>query len=326
MVDWYHPDDLPPVACAVRLWWTANGVPRLVDHAVRQRDRQRKKTVVWDWYSVDTVTRRLNVLSAGSPICWQPRDDRWTWPGGTVPTPLQPHQIPRLANHRYLSAEMEALELAEMQRETEAERHFANQEGHRARVREDGMPWWWDVADVRYEPPGEVSRVMCEGRVMRALNAAGGWRPRLKIKTLSMLIAALADEVALNASEIAERELTRFRALGPDEHDFMEAMRWITALSRPTVHDPLVRIERAWKPSREQLVLNYRARFRTMTWADIAAALNPSKPISYQRVQQIYEQAINHCWHIANAPVEVDPRMTALREANREHRRRETQV
>lgn len=328
MADWYHPDDLPRLSCAVRVWWTANGMPRLIDHAWRQRDGKRKKSIAWDWYSVEETTRALTLLSTGAPVCWQPRDDRWVWPDA-VPTPLQPHQIPRLQGQRVLSQEAEAAELAESSREMEAERHFANREGHRARVREDGMPWWWDVSAIRYEPPGEVSRLMCEGRVMRALNAAGDWRPKLKIKTLSMLIAALADEAAESLADRSARieaRLTRFKALGQDEQDFLEAMRWVTTLSRPPADDPLLRIERAWKPSREQLVLNYRARFRLMTWADIGAALNQAKPISYQRVQQLYAQGIDRCWQIANAPVEADPRMIALRDANRRHRIRETQL
>lgn len=330
MADWYAPADLPPVACAVRLWWGQGGIPRLVDHAVRQRDPDKKRPLVWIWYSLDERTREVTPLTAGGPVCWQPRDARWTWPGGIAPAPIPPHFVPRMQSHRHLTDEAEAAELAESSRELEAERHFANREGHRESVKALGMPWWWDAAEIRYEPPGEVSRRMVEGRVMRALNTAGGWRPKLKVKTLSMLIAALADEAAESLDDRAARieaRLTAFKPLGQDEEDFLEAMRWVLALSRPTPDDPRLRVAHAWEPSREQRILNYRARFRLMSWGDIAMALsNDGKAISYQRVQQLYTQAIDRCWKVANAPIEDDPRMTALREANRRHRIRETQL
>jgi hypothetical protein len=329
MADWYTLADLPNVACTVRLWWGQSGIPRLIDHAVRERDPGKTRPLVWRWYSVDAETRTLTPLTTGGPICWQPRDGRWMWPGGVVPAPVPPHHVPRLAGQRHVSEEAEAAELAESSREMEAERHFANQEGHRTSLRAGGMPWWWDVSAIRYEAPGSVSRPMVEGRVMRALNTAGDWRPKLKIKTLSMLIAALADQAAESLADRAARieaQLTRFKPIGSDEHDFLEAMRWVLALSTPPVDDPLLRIAQAWKPSREQMVLTYRGRFR-MTWTEIADLLSQDGGrISFQRAQQLYHQALDRCWRAANTPAEVDPRMTVLREANRMHRRRETQL
>jgi hypothetical protein len=327
MADWYAPADLPRENCAVRLWWGRSGIPRLIDHAVRERDPRKKAVAVWRWYAVDD--RHITLLSAGGPLCWQPRDDGWVWPDGIVPAPLRPHQVPQLTTARTLSAEAEAAELAELQAENAAERHFANRDGHREGVRDDGMPWWWDATVIRYEPPGEVSRRMTEGRVMRALNSTGGWKPNLQIKTLAMLIAALADAAAESMADRSARleaQLTRFRPLGQDEQDFMEAMRWVTALGDPIPDDPRARVAQAWKPSRAQMILTYRARHRHMTWADIASALNQARPLSYQRVQQLYHQALDRCWQVANAPIAADPRMIALREANRRHRLRETQL
>jgi hypothetical protein len=157
----------------------------------------------------------------------------------------------------------------------------------------DKAPWWWDATSIRYEPPGQVSQIMAEGRLMRALWASGA-NTRVKPATPSsatMLYGWTAEAEAAAAIDAdAEAKLpVRIReqlALGPaDGKDWGEAMRWFAGLGRvaPGFHLRLV-----------QEVLVHRARRRS--YPTIARILD----ISVGHAHNVFMRGLERVWHIAN--------------------------
>jgi alkylated DNA nucleotide flippase Atl1 len=257
------------------------------------------------------------------PICWQPLNERWIWPGGIEPVPLAPHLIPRIVGVRYLSKEAEDAELAESSREIEAERRFAQGRKDEPAPVDTSLPWWRDITVIRHARSGEITERDAEGRVMRALAHSGELRPTLRSRTTAALLAALSDAAEqADAAYAAEIGLTKFTPLPKDHEDFLTAMAWFAALNPPE-HRPAN--AKPWGLSREQRVLYWRSRNRRLTWNEIGFELNPSRPLSVARARQLYESGIHSCWRVANGrgrPT-VD-HMAVLRERNRQHRNRET--
>lgn len=338
---WYPMDSLPPVRAVVRVWWYAFGTPQCFEVARTWRQSKR----AFEWLRYDPETQEVHPIPpkgrdksnwAPEPTCWQPVDATvWRWPGD-VPEPLLPHQIPRMAGTDYLSREVDAAELEEAGREAERDRHDA-QRGDRHAEPSDLIRsrWWADITNIRYEPKGEITRRMAEGRVLRALAWCGAGRGlTVKTSTVGALLARMA-EVASGEAAIAEAErsarlhgLPMFQPLPQDHDDFPIAMAWFAALSPPEIWSAR---RKAWDFSRVQKVVHRRTLTIPLSWADIGASFgNPERSgsgISSTRVRQLYASGIDSCWRVANGGEaipgkRITDQIVALQERNREHRRR----
>lgn len=328
MSDWYSLSDLPAVRAHVRLWWIVHGVPTQVE-AVRSW-QQRSKS--WGWVTLrdgelQPLPPRGREKSAWAPdpVCWQPVAAEWTWPG-EAPKPLLPHQVPRLEGTSYASKAVSDAEAAEMAREMEADREAARarNDGHAKPV--DDNRWWVDATNIRYEPAGEISPRMAEGRLLRALAWCGAGRGlTLQSSTVGALLARMA-EVASGEAAAAEAEkqarlhnLPRFRPLPKDHEDFPAAMGWYSALNPPENWGAR---REAWSLNRMQRVMLMRTLTIPLSWADIGSMLH----ISGTRVRQVYARGMESCHRVANGGSAYPGRrivdqIEALKERNREHRR-----
>ena len=247
------------------------------------------------------------------PQRWRPMNPKWTWPNGIVPEPLPVRIVPRMVYSRQsfdsVSDAEIAAERADMRHEAEA----------RARSGEPGeardVPWWRDSTRIRYLPAGEVTREMAEGRVMRALAHAGPSFERFKVhfRTTASWLEAISDEraaVEREAERIDLGKLPRLPSFPSDGRDFLEAMRWFTALGRPGA-----------RLSRRQRILIAKSGDRVATWSEIGIVLG----LKRQRVEQLYDSAIDACHRVANgghAFKQETDQIEAVRERNRAHKRR----
>lgn len=323
---WYSLSDLPQVRAHVRVWWMVHGLPREIEV---MRSWQPRKG--WGWTTLlDGVYAELPPRGrdksawAPEPVCWQPASEAWIWPGDE-PKPLLPHLVPRLEG---VTAKMQAVsdaEAAEMAREMEADRETARAQadGH-AKTFE--VRWWVDSTNIRYEPAGEVSPKMAEGRVLRALAWCGAGKGlTLRTTTVGSLLARMA-EVASGEAALAEAEksarlhnLPRFQPLPRDHEDFPVAMNWFGSINPPENWGPR---REAWALNRVQRVMLMRTLTIPLSWEDIGAVMHFSGP----RARQLYVRGMEMCHRVANGGAAYPGRtvvdqIAALKERNREHRR-----
>lgn len=302
---WYSLADIPKTTVHANVWWMAHGTPRCIDGVARIYERRQN---VWRWYRIaDDGAIEMLPKSGGQwgdePVCWQPANPRFTWPGGIEPAPLAPHMVPRIesVSNWKLTAILDA-DVADLAREMEQDREAARAQGRRPDQDDrDARPtsrWWLDLSNIRYEPPGQITKKMCEGRLLRALANAGPMRDRLRGMTVASLLAQLVDERSANESNsdrLASDYFIRFQPLRSDESDFLIAMAWFTALKTPEMAarqtDPMA-------PTRRQSVVWMRAWDRPLSFWDIAQEL--SKGMSWQNAQRLYDDAITACHRVAN--------------------------
>lgn len=332
---WYSLADLPAVRAHVRVWWMVHGAP--VQYEVVRSWQQRSKS--WGWVTlrdgvIETLPPKGRDKAAWSPepVCWQPIAEGWTWPGDE-PKPLLPHLVPRLEGVTALMREVSDAEAAEMAREMEADRETARaqNDGH-AKVFE--VRWWVDATAIRYEPVGEISPRMAEGRMLRALAWCGAGRGlTLRTTTVGSLLARMAEVASGEAAAAeAEREarlhnLPRFQPLPRDHEDFEVAMGWFGAINPPERWGPT---RQSWTLNRVQRIMLMRTLTIQLSWSDIGASFeNEAKgipAISGPRARQLYVRGMEMCHRVANGGAaypgrKVVDQIAALKERNREHRR-----
>ena len=111
----------------------------------------------------------------------------------------------------------------------------------------DELPWWWqidpDAPRIVYEPAGQVSRDMAEGRVMRAVSASGAQETALtrrRVLTAPSFHALSQAAQAYLQDETTKREqikpskwLARLHLDRTDLKDWLTAMSWFAALNPP---------------------------------------------------------------------------------------------
>ena len=329
---WYALSDLPQVRAVVRVWWMVHGTPRQMD--VARTWIATRKAWAWALYQDgDVVTippkGRDKARWAPEPVCWQPRDEAWVWPG-KPPKPLLPHQVPRL------EATRQSFDAAELAAEMERDREDAQARPDSTGTAALEFRWWSDGNAIKYEPAGEIGRRMVEGRVLRALAWCGaGQGLTLRTTTVGAILARMAEAAsaearAAEAERFAEaQEYPPFHPLPKDRDDFGVAMAWFTALNPPENWRDL---RRAWSLNRTQRVMLLRTTRVPLSWADIGAAfgnLDRGDPgISGTRCQQLYASGVEACWRVANGGSAFPHRrivdqIEALQERNRAHRRNE---
>ncbi len=188
--------------------------------------------------------------------------------------------------------------------------------------------WWRGVGlHVRYEAAGAVTDKWCEARVLRAL-AHCEYRRRTGVPAISGVEAAIAEAEEAALRSMAEYESLHSSDVAPwlrptpaDADDFTVAMNWFTRLNE----SPRVPYRLNWP----QMVLEARARDEMLKWTQVGIRLISKRdqergvePPSPNVCKRIYEKAIGACVRFANDVAYVDPRLSALKERNRQARRR----
>jgi len=260
---------------------------------------------------------------------WGPEPDAWQpiypneWPE-PLPEPLgRPlvSDVPRMTSIGGVAFDVTAA-AEEMEREREEARNRLDAEEELLFGGRSG-DWWRNPSRVIYEPRGKVTREMADGRLMRAVSWCGAGQMtyrdfetymRLSSPTLQAVIAAVYDSVAVD-----DRTMPRFVPLPQDRTDFLEAMRWFTALGEigPRAYAFDQSNEPLWQLSRPQRVIVWRARPVPVSYADIGRQLG----VSHTTARSMHRDAIETVWKASNAPKLVEAPIQALRERNRLHRR-----
>lgn len=177
--------------------------------------------------------------------------------------------------------------------------------------------WWRDPLAIVYAPSGHVTRVMAEGRVMRAVAVCGDDDYlTMTARTPNDLLAEIQRYIAALDAKVDSGPLERFVALPQDAQDFEIAMRWFMQLNTP---ESWSRRRRLWSYNRPQRVLRWRARMVPLSFAEIGFELR----VSPQRARQLYDAAIDVCWHTANgAPTSAEVLIEDVRVRSRRHKRK----
>jgi hypothetical protein len=258
------------------------------------------------------------------PDAWQPISSQWPEP---LPEPLGRPLMSQ--KRRMVSIGKVAFDAAAAAEEMERERQEA-----RNRLDDDELlgdrpcDWWRNPSRILYEPRRNVSRDMAEGRLMRAVSwcGAGGMTHRefetymrLSSPALQAVIATVYDSMAVD-----DRTMPRFVPLPQDRADFLEAMRWFTALGEigPRAYAFDQSNEPLWRLSRPQCVIVWRAGPGPMSYAEIGRQLG----VSHTTAQNLHNRAIEATWKASNTPERVEAPLEALRERNRLHRRQSRDV
>lgn len=254
-------------------------------------------------------------LPVGGGVLWQPLSpDKWRLP---LPEPIVASTVTGMTRTtQTFTAVDAALAGAEMEADRDALRA-----GGEVEIDDPMRRWWADLSLIRYEPKGEVTRRMAEGRVLRALADCGAGQEIAPVGgRADDALAALSDAAkrAL-AGDDATHWLVKFKPLASDNSDFLEAMRWWTALNPPELWAAR---RKPWTFSRSQRALFWRAIDQPLTWSEIGFRFK----LSARRAQQVYEGAIDKCHRVANGKSPVPHRnpvdhIAALQERNREARR-----
>lgn len=231
------------------------------------------------------------------PSCWQPEDSA-TWPH-ELPQPIISSGTPRLWSARTSFGAVDDAEAADLAREMEDDREAARAQAESiARSSDDAFSgrWWWgDVGQIKYQPAGQISLEMAEGRIMRALAMCGGPGVLAAHRGTTLNLIVSAAEVSLDEiADAVEARNLRFRPMPQDHDDFDVAMAWFAALNPP---EHWHHQRQRWTFNRPQQVLWARARDNPRSFSDLAHKYG----VSPQRVRAIYAESISKCWRFANS-------------------------
>lgn len=284
---WYDLDDLPRGRVHVRVRYGAY----VLAAAAMPDKRDGLK-----WYEV--VGRELRPMKR-RPEAWQPLNaDAYVWPLGARPTPLPVEVSPRMASvGRLAFAATDAAE--EMENDV-----FP---GVAAGAQPDRQQQWWrDASLIRYEAAGDVTRLMAEGRLMRAL--ALERLMRLDMAPYRSNAAALADlkrTLADVLADVPDEDWTPpLRPAPADWADFEVVMGWVADV---------------WPSRRAISVLRARMLTPPATWVQIG----DEHRMSATHAKRIYNRLIDLVSEAANrsGPGRRARQISELQERNRAARR-----
>lgn len=251
---------------------------------------------------------------------WGPEPDAWQ-PVGVWPDPL-PDPLPIVVRDwgeaRMVSIGKVAFDATAAASEMEADRENARNGLHQEEQEDRRqLAWWRDASRIRYQPRGEISREMAEGRIMRAVSWCGAGhdlsRGGVAMSRFLAEIATMTLTEALAAQEELIERAVRFEPLRQDHDDFLTAMGWFVKLGKIFTRGE----QKAWSLHRPQEVLLWRSLTVPLSFADIGRQFG----VSGQRARDIYEFTIDRVNRIANASAYVDPVILRLQERNRAARR-----
>jgi hypothetical protein len=189
--------------------------------------------------------------------------------------------------------------------------------------KESGAQWWRDPLAITYEPAGQVSNKMAEGRVMRAVAVSGATLERPASAPDDRVLRDL-DEAIKQATKEAEDPrsdgMARFEPTNIDGDDWLIAMAWFAALNPPELRH---KRSEPWALSREQKILVWRAMTPPLSFRQIGGLIKRHWTAGHQA----YDHAITRVHRAANGRPAFghisrrDP-IAALQERNRAFKRR----
>ncbi|WP_409560228.1 hypothetical protein [Hyphomicrobium sp. MC8b] len=246
-----------------------------------------------------------HTLKGERPDFWAPRDpdDFRLFALPPVALTLAEDAPPRMwsTRQRYKSVE-----------DAEDEEAESNGQGGRKRGQKRQL-WWLNGGAVRYAEPGHIKRDDAEGRIMRALAQE---LLEDSVHGLGMHRNPLYGLSDAQKRELAEMEANalpdiyaRFELLKADVDDQERAMEWFAALGARELLVNLASASNGWALGRRvgsyttaQWVLLYASRDRALSFRKIARNLLiiEGRKITPRRVAQIYKEAIDAIWAIAN--------------------------
>lgn len=232
------------------------------------------------------------------PAAWQPIGP---WPDPLL-DPLPTGEVDDKV--RMVSIGLVNFDAAAAAAEMEGDRQQARgRNGREPFQQRAALDWWWNPAEITYEPPGHVTRRMAEGRVLRAVAWCRGGHapPKLATSKFFAEMAAAVDELPGDMPP----QPVRFTPLQQDIGDFLTAMSWFARLNPKRAEGA------GW--CREQKTLMWRSCPVPPSFGEIAGQFS----VSSQRAHQLYKRAIDKVTALANQPVEIDAPIAKLRERNR---------
>ncbi|WP_155831231.1 hypothetical protein [Hyphomicrobium sp. 802] len=246
-----------------------------------------------------------HTIKGDRPDFWAPRDpdDFRLFKLPPVALTLPEDAPPRMwsTRQRYKSVE-----------DAEDEEAEGDGEGKRKRGQKRQL-WWLNGAAVRYAQPGHIKRDDAEGRIMRAL----AQEPlEARADGLGMHRNPLYGLNDAQIRELAEMEANalpdiyaQFEKVKADVEDYPVAMTWFAALGARELMVGQAASSNGWALGRRvgsyttsQWVLLYASRDRALSFRKIASNLLiiEGRKITPRRVAQIYQEAIEAVWVIAN--------------------------
>jgi hypothetical protein len=312
---WYRWEDMPPPYTVMTRWQWAGRI----FVGIRSKHPKSGREIFTDARTSERVDlSRQKYDEDGSPYwvdlvpeLWQPlKPELWRAP---LPAPVV------LSTAGILATEQQSFNAAEAAREMEADRHHANSVSRE--TPDDAKRWWRDISNIKYEPAGDVTLKMVEGRVMRALAFCGAGRGlTLTSVTACQVLAAAVEAHDKAVSDSVEAIVNRLQPLPADHSDFETAMGWFVALNPPELWH---KRRMAWALSKMQRVLLLRSFDVPLSYEAIGRECGWK---GHQRATQVYAEAVDKCWRAANGMqvhkhLMVSDQIAALRERNRAAKR-----
>lgn len=339
----YLVDELPPpLGVKMRVLWADKHGIRGPFDCVRWSDPKTRKER-WSAYEhgelVHLPVRRArdperhwigwHTLEGARPRLWAPIAPQfWQAP---LPAPAFYWHNDAVERMTYEKQEFSAADYAyEMEQEREALR--ANPDAGETRREKIGriawQPWRDETRIVWGQTPDKLTLRDCEYRLMRAIAicAAG----RIGADAASITSKALANAIGEASDYVTDDAAVPLKPCQRDlGENFLEAMRWFTALGQG---------QEGWSVaefSRPQKVLLWRSLPMPMSFAEIGELLaNPpqrdkkkkaklNKPFSGQYVREVNDKAIERAWRVGAGLVTTaaEVAITQLRERNRRVKR-----
>lgn len=189
--------------------------------------RGRKGTAQADIWA--EIKGRKTAILPGSVVvdCWRPiKPEAWDEP---LPEPIV------TSSEGIMWWEMPSMTAVEMAEEMERLREDARNGKGEPERRE--RQWWRIGSDVRYEPPGSITRHMAEGRIMRALcydrTIQMDARP---YKTNAAVMADLKRGLDVIFGDPTHDWRPPFQSNQRDGDDYLIAMKWLTRVKPSWKH------------------------------------------------------------------------------------------
>jgi len=325
---YYTADMLPPMGIVVRVVWDGRGPFEAA--RVMKPAKRHQRTECWLTHHHGEAVflpeggPGFAPMESDQPQIWQPLSARhWSLPLPERTATLMPDEG-RMWSSRQSFGAVDDAEASDLAKEMENDRHAAG--SHREGGIAGGDPteqqrgarrklWWRDATLVKYSAPGRIVKREAEARIMRYLAGEdlsgfihGAGLHRRPFGLSDDDLRALAD---LEGSRLADAIL-RFDPLPQDFADEETAGIWFAALG----------LEGGGRA--RQRVLIFASRDLALSFAEIGSAAG----VSRARAHQIYGDAIERVWAIANGErtagiAKRDAAIERIRIGNRQHRQRE---
>lgn len=288
----YRVSDMPPpLTVRVRLvWagWAGEGA------RIRCPRTGRERWVAWEKGRVRDLPPAGSPRDQAEPDLWGPLNpDLWKMP---LPEPV----VQATAEGRMWAGRQSfgAVEAALAAREMEADREAARAQargiaGDDPSRKAKRRQWWRDPSEIRYLPPGHISKRHAEGRVMRAIASDGfaRWGTGLGLHVRDPLAGMTEEEKRAFAEEEGDVPPAGdwFEPVQADHDDYLTAMAWFSALGAGKDH-------RSETFTDLQQVLTLAAQPEAFSMRAIGETMGLKK----RAAEQLYARATARIWEIAN--------------------------